>query len=88
MSQPRMPGLCVVITGAGSGIGLATTEAMLREGARVAALDLSPPATRAGLLPIVADVRNQEQIDAAVAQTAAVWHGRVAQSRRCPRAAR
>jgi NAD(P)-dependent dehydrogenase (short-subunit alcohol dehydrogenase family) len=63
-----MQGLIAVITGAGSGIGLATTRAMLREGARVAALDVAPPQASAGLLPLVADVTNEAQIRAAVAR--------------------
>lgn len=75
MSQARLQGLRAVITGAGSGIGLATTEAMLREGARVAALDLSPPATRAGLLPIVADVTSQQDINAAVERAVETFGG-------------
>jgi len=39
----NMDGLAALVTGAGSGIGLATAEALLAEGARVAALDLAPP---------------------------------------------
>jgi NAD(P)-dependent dehydrogenase (short-subunit alcohol dehydrogenase family) len=64
-----MDGLVAVVTGAGSGIGLATAEAMLREGARVAALDLTPPAARDGWLPLRCDVTEQASVDAAVAAT-------------------
>lgn len=53
------------ITGAGSGIGLATAELMAKEGARVAALDLNPPADSDTLLPIHGDVTKQESMDAA-----------------------
>jgi NAD(P)-dependent dehydrogenase (short-subunit alcohol dehydrogenase family) len=64
--------LVAVVTGAGSGIGLATADALLHEGARVAALDLHPPAARDGLLPVACDVTEQTSVDAAIA--AAVEH--------------
>jgi len=67
-----MDGLVAVITGAGSGIGLATANAMLHEGARVAALDLTPPPARDRLLPLTCDVTDQASVEAAV--TAAVAH--------------
>jgi NAD(P)-dependent dehydrogenase (short-subunit alcohol dehydrogenase family) len=72
MSLLAMEGLVAVITGAGSGIGLATLEAMRAEGARVAALDVRPPPTRDGVLPLEGDVTDQASVDAAV--TAAVTH--------------
>lgn len=37
---PEMQGRCALVTGAGSGIGLATAEALQRQGARVAAVVL------------------------------------------------
>jgi NAD(P)-dependent dehydrogenase (short-subunit alcohol dehydrogenase family) len=61
-----MEGLVAVVTGAGSGIGLATTEAMLAEGARVAALDVSPPPARTGLLPVDCDVTREASIASAI----------------------
>src|SRR6185369_6996623 len=64
--------LVAVVTGAGSGIGLATADALLHEGARVAALDLHPPPARDGLRPIACDVTEQASVDAAIA--AAVQH--------------
>ena len=64
----RMQGLVALVTGAGSGIGLATAEALLAEGARVAALDLAPPPARAGLLPLVCDVTDEASVGAAVAR--------------------
>lgn len=72
MSVLGLNDLVAVVSGAGSGIGLATSEALIREGARVAALDLQPPAARDGLLPLVCDVTDQAAVDAAVA--AAVQH--------------
>ncbi len=67
MSKQQLRDLVAVVTGAGSGIGLATATAMLDEGARVAALDLQPPPARDGLLPLVADVTDAAAVDAAVA---------------------
>ncbi len=70
MSLLKMDGLVAVITGAGSGIGLATLEAMRSEGARVAALDVAPPPAREGVLPVVCDVTDQASVDRAVAAAA------------------
>jgi 2-keto-3-deoxy-L-fuconate dehydrogenase len=75
MSLLAMEGLTAVITGAGSGIGLATLEAMRAEGARVVALDLAPPPLREGVLPIPCDVSDQASIDAAVSRAAAQFGG-------------
>jgi NAD(P)-dependent dehydrogenase (short-subunit alcohol dehydrogenase family) len=72
MSVRALNDLVAVVSGAGSGIGLATSEALRREGARVAALDLHPPPGRAGLLPLACDVTDQPAVEAAVA--AAVAH--------------
>ncbi len=63
----RMDGLVAFVTGAGSGIGLATAQRMIAEGARVAAADLRPPEAAEDLLPLTADVTDQSSIDAAVA---------------------
>ena len=76
MSVLALDDLVAVVSGAGSGIGLATSEALLREGARVAALDLRPPAARDGLLPLACDVTDQAAVEVAV--DAAVAHfGRI-----------
>jgi NAD(P)-dependent dehydrogenase (short-subunit alcohol dehydrogenase family) len=75
MSLLNLTNLVAVVSGAGSGIGLATTEALLAEGARVAALDLAPPPARDGLLPLVCDVTDQAAIDRAVAAAIAHFGG-------------
>jgi NAD(P)-dependent dehydrogenase (short-subunit alcohol dehydrogenase family) len=75
MSILALNDLVAVVTGAGSGIGLATADAMVREGARVAALDLTPPPARPGLLPLTCDVTDQASVDAAVAAAAAHFGG-------------
>lgn len=70
-----MDGLTAFVTGAGSGIGLATARRLLAEGAQVAAADLRPPDPDDGLLPLVADVTDQESIDAAVARAIEAFGG-------------
>jgi 2-keto-3-deoxy-L-fuconate dehydrogenase len=75
MSILALNDLVAVVTGAGSGIGLATADAMLREGARVAGLDLTPARARDGLLPIACDVTDQASVDAAVAAAVAHYGG-------------
>src|SRR5689334_7749812 len=52
----RLEGIRAAVTGAGSGIGLATTQLMVQEGATVAALDLKPPSGSDSVVPIEADV--------------------------------
>ncbi|WP_433291090.1 SDR family NAD(P)-dependent oxidoreductase [Pseudonocardia sp. CA-142604] len=60
-------GLAAVVTGGGSGIGLATALLLAERGARVACLDLDPSGAPAPLLGLTADVTDQDSVDAAVA---------------------
>jgi NAD(P)-dependent dehydrogenase (short-subunit alcohol dehydrogenase family) len=69
-----MDGLRAAVTGAGSGIGLATAQLMAREGARVAALDLRPPSGEA-LLGLTADVTDQSSMDAAASSVLTEFGG-------------
>jgi 2-keto-3-deoxy-L-fuconate dehydrogenase len=61
--------LVALVTGAGSGIGLATAKALSHRGARVIALDRDPSRAHAPLVAAVADVTDQASIDTAVRQT-------------------
>jgi NAD(P)-dependent dehydrogenase (short-subunit alcohol dehydrogenase family) len=65
----RLAGRVAVITGAGSGIGLATARRLAAEGARVVAVDIDKAAGAAaadetGGLFLAADVTSEEQVSA------------------------
>jgi NAD(P)-dependent dehydrogenase (short-subunit alcohol dehydrogenase family) len=67
MASDEFQGLAAVVTGGGSGIGLATGRLLAARGARVAALDLDPTAAiEAGLHGFVADVTDEDSVRAAV----------------------
>jgi short-subunit dehydrogenase len=66
VSRRSVAGLRVVITGAGGGIGSATTAALRARGARVCGIDL-----HGGGEMIAADVRDAEAMQAAVDEAAA-----------------
>lgn len=70
----RFAGRVVIVTGAGSGIGKATASRLVREGARVVAVDIS--AERLGglaaelgdaVVPVAGNIANQADVDAIVA---------------------
>jgi 2-keto-3-deoxy-L-fuconate dehydrogenase len=64
-------GLGALVTGAGSGIGAATAEALRDRGARVAALDLDPSHAPSGCLAVQADVASDAAVRVAVAHATA-----------------
>jgi 3-oxoacyl-[acyl-carrier protein] reductase len=66
-NEDRFAGRVALVTGGSSGIGAATSRRLLREGARVASLDLGgePPD---GALALVGDVADSGDVEAAVAR--------------------
>jgi NAD(P)-dependent dehydrogenase (short-subunit alcohol dehydrogenase family) len=80
-----LEGKRAVISGAGSGIGRATAEIFVREGANVAVLDVdanraaetSGALAEAGadVLPVVCDVSDEAQVQRAFGDAAATWNG-------------
>ena len=66
----RFDGSVALVTGGSSGIGAAVAERLLREGAKVATLDLTAGGPE-GALALTGDVRNSGEIQAAVERTEA-----------------
>ena len=82
-SVSRLDGRTALVTGAGRGIGLAISERLLADGARVVMLDRDAPAVEGAAKrlggnarAIVADVTGTSDVDGAV-QAAHDWHGRL-----------
>ena len=76
----RMAGRHVLVTGAAAGIGEAIAELLVREGAKVAALDynvegVEKVADRIGAVPVGFDLSKLDQIDAMVNDVAAKLGG-------------
>ena len=70
----RLEGKTIVITGAASGIGFASAERALAEGARVIGVDLNDDGMPDGIEPVVGDVTSEETIARAVAAAGEI-HG-------------
>ncbi|MBV8990393.1 MAG: SDR family oxidoreductase [Solirubrobacterales bacterium] len=72
-----MPGefdrLVAIVTGGGSGIGLATAKLLVERGASVAALDLDPGNAPEPIVGVTADVSDAESVSAAVGEVARRW---------------
>ncbi len=69
-SGARFAGRTVIVTGAGSGIGKATAERILREGGRVIAVDIAEDrlaALTGDVVAVAGDITKQDDIDRIVA---------------------
>ncbi|MFD5462627.1 SDR family NAD(P)-dependent oxidoreductase [Kitasatospora sp. NPDC127059] len=75
MTVPELDGLTAVVTGGGSGIGLATATLLAERGARVAVLDLDPSAVPEPLLGFTADVSDDTSVSGAVGAAAEALGG-------------
>jgi NAD(P)-dependent dehydrogenase (short-subunit alcohol dehydrogenase family) len=75
-ARPELQGLRAIVTGGGSGIGLATVRLLAAQGAAVAALDLEPDAATEPLgharapLGIRADVTDDDSVQSAIEEAA------------------
>ncbi len=66
----RFAGRVALVTGAASGVGRATVERLVAEGARVGCLDLTPSGCGEGTFDVVADVRDETAVAGAEARFA------------------
>lgn len=75
MSAAEFDGLCAVVTGGGSGIGLATAGALHDRGADVGVLDLDPSAVGGAAVGFVCDVSDDASVRKAVQAAAEALGG-------------
>ncbi len=75
VARLEFSGLRAVVTGGSSGIGRATAEQLVAQGAAVAVLDLEPDATPPGTLGVRCDVSDDASVRAAVGRAAAALGG-------------
>ncbi|MBO0850366.1 MAG: SDR family oxidoreductase [Pseudonocardia sp.] len=68
MSEGELDGLKAVVSGGGSGIGLATAALLCARGAAVACLDLDPSKVSPPMLALRADVTDESSVVQAVAE--------------------
>jgi NAD(P)-dependent dehydrogenase (short-subunit alcohol dehydrogenase family) len=73
MGKDRLIDKIALVTGAGNGVGCATTKLYADEGARVIAVDISGEALeqwqgKANVIPVQADITKQEDIDRMVGE--------------------
>jgi 3-oxoacyl-[acyl-carrier protein] reductase len=73
-SGSRLQGKRAVVTGGASGIGRATVERLLAEGARVASLDVESPAAE-GALALSGDVADEAVVERAFAEAVRAFGG-------------
>src|SRR5207253_2918690 len=70
----RLQGKRALVTGGASGIGRATVERLLAEGARAASLDVEPQAAE-GALALGGDVADEEAVERAFAAALSAFGG-------------
>ncbi|MBW8906750.1 MAG: SDR family oxidoreductase [Betaproteobacteria bacterium] len=75
MPAGRLSGKVAIVTGAAGGIGQVLVQALVAEGAKVAALDVREPAKGSGGLFVPTDIADYSSCEKAVAQTLSAFGG-------------